>query len=365
MKLFLLYIVVMISLISCYTQSPKTTFCKNKLIYETNSNSAGEAAIKEGAAYKINLFTGDNNESVFANIDTAAKDLVLQETDEGLTQNNEIIYHHGSSLIPVYPQKKEIDFVCGLDLNTDILVSSKEYSIPNVLGLSYANNSFFDQLVQSYNYENMFSLALCGFKKGSFIILGGYDDSINIISRIHIIEKSSFVVPALKMLLADSKRVIGEFPHYDKNTKNEPKVILDSASTFLLLPVNIAQEMLKEIISTADKIGIINAFPYNFFNTDRGSGIKLVKFDNHNQIRQFPTFKIEFLGLNGKKEYLDIKPEYYFKTMEPKDELLRTFAIRHTQSDIVLGQPFMENYYMVFDRENGIISFGDINKACK
>ena len=365
MKIFFLYF-MLLSLISCYSQSPKTAFCKHKLIYETDYNTAGEKAFKEGASYKANIFAGENNDLFWVNIDTAAKDLVLGEPQSDSLENTaEIPYNYGSSLVPIYPQKKNIDLVCGLNLHTDVLVSPKEYSTPNVLGLSYAKNSFFDQLVKNYNYEDMFSLALCGFNKGSFIILGGYDSSVPIISSIPIIEKSYFVVPALKLLLSDSKRVIGEFPRYDIDKKSGRKTILDSSSAFLLLPVEIAQEMLKEIISTADNIGIINAFPYNFFNTDRGSGIKLVKFADANQIRQFPTFEIEFLGLNNKKEYLDIKPEYYFKAMDKKDPLMRAFSIRHTQSDIVLGQPFMENYYMVFDRENGIVNFGDIAKVCK
>lgn len=366
-----LFFFITVNFFGCYSNKPKGSFCSQDLNYETNANTAGENAIKESAKYSINLYLGQDNQAVLASVDTATEDLVINAKDfnEVNIIKEPFVYNYGSSLSLATKARDEIDMVCGLNIRTNMLISASEYSVPNTLGLSFGNKknnkSFFGQLVKDYNYPDMFSLALCGFKGRSNIILGGYDDKINLHTIIPIIEKSSFVMPAVKILLADTKRSLGSFPKYDPLTKSGIKTILDSASSFLLLPVDISNNVVNEIINKASDIGIIDSFPANFFSTQRGSTTKTIRFANEEQIRQFPKFEIEFLSIDDQKKYLELSPEYYFKAMDKQDPLVRTFAIRHTQSEVVLGQPFMENHYMLFDRQNGLISFGDIHQACK
>ncbi len=366
-----LFFLITVNFFGCYSNKPKGNFCSQDLIYETNTNTAGENAIKESAKYSINLYLGQDNQAVLASVDTATENLIIDAKDFAGTNTTKdsFVYNSGSSLSLASISRDEVDMVCGVNIRTNMLISASEYSVPNTLGLGFGNKknnkSFFGQLVKDYNYPDMFSLALCGFKGRSNIILGGYDHKVDVRTIIPIIEKSSFVMPAVKILLADSKRSLGNFPKYDPLTKTGIKTILDSASAFLLLPVDMAERVVNEITTKASDIGIIDAFPSNFFSTQRGSTTKTIRFANEEQIRQFPKFEIEFLSIDGQKKYLELSPEYYFKAMDKEDPLVRTFAIRHTQSEVVLGQPFMENHYMLFDRQKGLVSFGDIDQACK
>ncbi len=178
------------------------------------------------------------------------------------------------------------------------------------------------------------------------------------------IDKTSYVVPAKTLRRADNKKLIAEFPQYDAKTHTGTRTIIDSASSFLLLPVNMAQSLSDEVKGTANSLNLIQRFPEGFFRTERSNSTKLVQFANLAQINQFPTLEITFVGSDGSQKNLEIPPDKYFKIMEKELPLLRTFAVRETAQEVVLGQPFLESHYTVFDRKNARIGFANIDLAC-
>jgi hypothetical protein len=177
-------------------------------------------------------------------------------------------------------------------------------------------------------------------------------------------EKSSYVVPALALRRADTKEVLGYFPDYDPKTFGGTKTILDSGTSFNLLPTDMADKIATELIASARQRGLYNKLPKNFFRTDRGASTQVAKFNNLKQIRQFPSFEITFEGADGNVKALELSPLHYLKEMSTTDPLIRTFAIRESRGPIVLGQPFLENHYVVLDRKNALVAFGDIDHAC-
>lgn len=360
----------------CYKSKPKTSSCAQKLIYKSDTQNAGEDAIYQGTGYFMNLAYGEDNNDFLAKVDTATSSLVLNdETAPGQRTFKPFVYSFGSKLGQAARTKTDLDMVCGNDLNIGFAILEDNIEMPNVIGLSYGDpdrfkhekklKPFFDQIVEKYGYQDIFSLSLCVDSDNSNIIIGGFDENVPLLATIPIIEKTSFTVPALKILRSDTKKILGTFPIYDSSDKNSIKTILDSSSTFTMLPVEVTNAIVDEIIQRAQNLGLASSFPVGFFNTQRGSGTIPVKFADLKQLKQFPSFEIEFLDSFGEKKYLSLMPEYYFKSVDPNDKLIRIFTFRQTQGTITLGQPFMENHYMVFDRENGIIGFGDINRACK
>lgn len=355
--------------------------CATELIYKTNANTYGIDAITKSSVYMASLFIGEDDNYIFAKLDTGSSELIINEEDF-IAGTNTQLGKSGYSLNMSNDKSVAINAVdsmqvgCSTTIDARFAITSKNLPTGNTLGLSYGdvdrlpheayNKPFFDQLVKANGFKDVFSLSLCASRAASHVLFGSIDEKMKgrLNNMIPIIEKSSYVVPALTLRLADSKKIIGHFPSYNPKKRTGQKTILDSGTSFNLFPPEMAESAAAEVISRAKELGLYNRLPNGFFRTDRSASSRTTRFKNMAQIRQFPTFEITFQGVDGNIKALELSPEHYFKEMSSFDPLTRSFGIRESKGAVVLGQPFLENHYIVVDRKNARVAFGDIDYAC-
>lgn len=355
--------------------------CTTELSYITNPFTSGEEAIRHASEYRANFIMGSDDFNVSGVVDTASADLVVNEANfifgkQSSTGNVPFIVDSGVDRAIALNTKDEVDIGCLEDFSTRFVLTAKDPGTDNVIGLAFSDPDhhphekktvpFLAQLVKKAGIFDAFSLALCGPKGNSRLLLGGVDSFMErlLYNFIPIIEKTAYVVPALSLRFAETKKNVASFPLYDPSQKTGIRTIIDSASSFMLLPSDMALSMARHVQLAADDLMLSSKFPEGFFRTERSNSTKVARFLSPSQIRKFPTFEITFLGFDGKEKALELSPLHYFKEMDNDDPMIRTFAVRETNADVVLGQPFLENHYVFFDRNNARIGFGNIDLAC-
>lgn len=353
--------------------------CATDLNYVPNIHTSGQHALTNASVYYAKIMVGDEF-SVTAKLETGSSDLVINESDyleggESRFGKKVYVFENQEAKSLAINAMDKVDVACAVDFSSRFNLTAKSFDTPNILGLAFGDSArlpheakvepFFNQLVNKQRFNDVISLALCGSLGTSRVVLGGIDDRMNIgISKfIPIIEKSSYVVPALALRRADNKKLLGTFPAYDPETKSGRRTIIDSGTSFNMLPIEMAVAMAKEVVAFA-KDARHQFFPEGFFRTERSTKVRIARFPNMIFLRQYPSFEITFYGSDGKTKALELSPLHYFKEMDLDDPLIRTFAIRETDGEVVLGQPFIENHYIVFDRSGGRIGFGNIDVAC-
>lgn len=355
--------------------------CAIDLEYTTNVNTYGIDALTKSSAYMASLFVGADDNYISAKLDTGSSYLVVNEQDFIAGINTQFgksgygfNYNNNASVAINVVDSLQVG--CSTTIDARFAITSKNTPTGNILGLAFGdsqrlpheafNKPFFDQLVKSNNMKDVFSLSLCASRARSHVLFGGIDDKMKtrLGNKIPIIEKSSYVVPALSLRMADSKEVLGHFPHYNPKKRSGQKTILDSGTSFNLFPPEMAERAALEVTKRAKELGLYNKLPDGFFRTERSASSRVTRFKNLAQIRQFPSFEITFQGADGSIKALELSPLHYFKEMSNIDPLLRSFGIRESKGPIVLGQPFLENHYVVVDRKNALVAFGDIDYAC-
>ncbi|HXW52624.1 MAG TPA: pepsin-like aspartic protease [Myxococcota bacterium] len=368
-------------LTSCSVGNRGRSECATPLTYVTNKHTSGEQALKGAALYVGELPVGSSDTAILAIIDTASANLVVNEKsfdfgDDTVTGRRDFIFDNGHAQSVTKNAKDDLDIACVADFPVRFSLTAKERPTPNYLGLAFKDSkrhpheaksvSFFDQLVRREDFDNVFSLALCGVRGNSRVVLGGIDDRmISLVGHfIPMMEKTAYVVPAVSLRRGDTKKVLGEFPLYDTRNQSGTRTIIDSTSAFLMLPSAMATALASEIESVANGIGLLPLLPPGFFRTERFNAVRVAQFHNLAQLRQFPPIEITFIGADGKIKALEISPLRYLKEMDNTDPMQRTFAVREATEDIILGQPFLESHYMFFDRKNGRIGFANIDIAC-
>jgi hypothetical protein len=381
MRFAFIGITVWALLFLCGCAKRGTSDCAIPLHYVTNQFTSGEQAINHASEYRVSFSLGSKDSQVTAKVDTAASNLIInaKDFDYGLDtelSKNRFVLQNGSNETQAINAKDTLDMGCMADVGTRFTLAASHGDIENTLGLSYGDKAhrpherksppFFDQLVKNEGIKDVFSLALCGMRGHSRLILGGVDDNMKafIGNFVPIIEKSAYVVPAINLRLADNKKVIAEFPTYDPETKTGVRTIIDSGSAFLLLPSDMAKKLADTVKDAAFSLNLDRLFPEGFFRTERATSTKVVQLLNATQLRQFPSFEITILGSDGINNTLELSPQHYFKEIDSFNPLLRTFAVRETRGDVVLGQPFLESHYTFFDRKHGLIGFADSDVGC-
>lgn len=382
MKLLALFLAALtLAFMQGCSSGSTTSLCATELSYVIKPNTSGLDAISSAASYMASLYIGEDDHLISAKLDTGSSQLIVNEENFVFGSDTHLgkesyVFDNGSTAAMALNAIDRLQVGCSRTIDARFSITGKSALSTNILGLAFgdakrlpheANNEpFFDQLVKTNGFKDVISLSLCGPRGNSHVLLGGVDEKMKnrLGNLIPISEKSSYVLPALSLRLADSKEIIGTFPAYNPKTKNGRKTILDSGTAFNMLPVEMAEAMVLEIIARAKDLSIHHQFPSEFFRTERAASTTVMRFKNLAQIRRFPSFEITFKGIDGKIKALELSPLHYFKEMSDIDPLLRTFALRETSDTVILGQPFMENHYIVLDRAHSAIAFGDIDYAC-
>ena len=383
MKLFNTLVItsLFLVLVGCTKNPPGINQCATNLSYVTNATTIGDDAIKGAAKYLAKITLGSDEDVVHLKLDTGSSNLIINASnfsygDDTITGQKAYVYDSGTNRSIAINAQDEIGLGCFDDIKAKFSLTAKDDSAENVLGLGFGDKerlpheaqvpAFFGQLVKNTDANNLFSLALCGYKPTSHVLFGGVDQRMKgLVGKfVPIIERSAFVVPAETLRLMDSKKVIGKFDQYDPESKTGIKTYLDSGTAFLLLPPKMAQNFATVVSARAEELGFANSISPNFYRTARSVSTTTARFESEAQIRQFPRFEITFQGADGTTKALELSPRHYLKPMHPHDPLQRTFAVRESNDDTVLGQPFLENHYLVFDRKNNAVGFGNIDVAC-
>jgi len=301
--------------------------CATDLEYITNINTYGIDTLTQSSAYMASLFVGADDSYISAKLDTGSSELVVNEDDFVAGVNTQLgkngySFNHGNKSTVAINAVDSMQIGCSATIDTRFAITSKNLATGNILGLAFGdterlaheafNKPFFDQLVKSNGFKDVFSLSLCASRARSHVLFGGIDTGVS----------------------------------------------------FNLFPTEMAERAAEKVIARAKELGLYNKLPHGFFRTERSANSSVTRFRNLAQIRQFPSFEITFEGADGNIKALELSPLHYFKEMSNFDPLVRSFGIRESKGPIVLGQPFLENHYIVIDRKNALIAFGDINYAC-
>lgn len=345
--------------------SPKSA---HRLFYNTNKNVIGEEVIKGAASYSLEIGLGEMQTPIRAVLDMSLTGLMVREKDffiDNLSligKNQFSINYLGQNLIGVLAKDfLSLNHSPKMRLGFSVFLGNK--NIPNLLGLGYPDlanrpsdilqRPFMDQL-QKYGYPNIFALALCGNSKKNSIHMGGFNPKIGL-NHILKLEENSFSARILSVRMEHDKKELGRFINL--------KARFDVGSAFTILPSDVVKKMILEIQKSAQENGI--DFPLEFYNTFKGASIKTYKFNHLYEMNRFPVFEIGFLGDDGQEKYLLLRPERYFKEMDVQDTFVRALGFRGSNDgDLILGQSFLENYYVLFDRGHGTVAFGKIEDIC-
>lgn len=220
---------------------------------------------------------------------------------------------------------------------------TSDASIGNILGLAYQSVAqprhdppvpFFDELVRQTGIGDQFSILLCGDGKSS-ITFG--ESSTEVSAYVPITEERWYVISPQKVQIKGGKSL----------GKISVPTVVDSGTTELMMPARLHRKFLDALDRVARKRGVSL------------SG-ELLKIPD-DLIDRFPTFQVVIDDARGRSITLDIAPNTYFEKISTVGYRL---LIGVDDEQLLLGQVFMRNYRVVFDRAGKRIGLGP-NDACQ
>ena len=353
-----------------------------------NPNQIRSSIFAQNNFYGVQMKVG--GQPIQAVIDTGSSNLLVQgdanfcptctglrytPTTKATTNNKTHTLSYGSGHSEVVFYNDDVEFVCGPTVNYQFALSKTKFGTTNILGLAYDNLQvtdskdvlpFFSQLVKNYRGHDVFSIALCGSKSGSEITFGGVNPQVDQSSLKYtpITEKSYYYVYT-KSLSAKGGPSFGDFPmktHMEPTTKKStqiPAVILDSGTTLNLIP----QDMMNKLVDYITPLGQKAGIPASFWAAQEKDLNYLINLPS-NAMSYLPTLQLTFQDTAGKDFVLDIPPEVYLKDLGSGNRIFGFKSFPGVAFSI-LGQAFMEQYYVVFDRANSRIGFTDNSILCK
>jgi len=146
-----------------------------------------------------------------------------------------------------------------------------------------------------------------------------------------ITEEKWYVISPQRLQTKDGKK-LGKF---------RVPTVVDSGSTDLVVTSAMHEEIMKVLQPIAEKNGV-----------DLSQELIRTTAD---VIAQFPVLQVLAKNTEGQKITLDIAPDTYFKQAGGAGYILG-ISIREDQT--LLGQPFLQNHFVVFDRANKRLGFG-------
>ena len=387
-----------------FTGNSKYVEAASKLATELGADEqVNTVTIERGLkGYWLDLEIG--NGVVSAMLDTGSSDLIImgdsktcpdctvaanggvyKPSSEAIdtSEQYEAIYGDGLHFGTAKIFKDKHGLACGdpeAPIDASFGVLKKATNELNTLGLAYSRlahtTPFFDHLVDKHSFSNIFSMALCGEKKGSAIVLGaGLDDLSGKGWRYtSIMEEAYYTVAAQNFYVYDwkqtkrgrwekrpgAKTLLGSFPffHATKSGGIGTRTIVDSGSTLTYLP----NDVFIKLKSLLRKIGRAQGISPSFWEAPEKGHISLQTISSQ-QLSHFPSMGISFRAETGKDFVLRMPHTHYIKH---SGALHSYYAFAPAGDDaVILGMNFMENFVVRFDRHNKRIGFVPNTGYCK
>lgn len=310
-------------------------------------------------------------------IDTGSSNLVVNpgsfNPDPAKFAGQDFYVRYGSLNGLAGKYNTNVNLNCGeANINYTLGVFRTPQTVSGILGLAYPALAqpndrgatpippLYDQLVgqSSGQIIDVFGMALCGHKNGDVIVFGGGYQKVAQadLTYVPVIKEKWYVVDARSMQVLGWNKVganwvqsgtaitsIGDFPTLDSQGNGLPTII-DSGTTMNIFPSKIydAAIAVLKAASNTQSLGIPDAF----WTATPGSPNYSITIPA-SAIARLPTFQILIRGLGNDLVELNLKPDTYLKELEPGK---RTSTFRRSEGTNILGQPFMEGYYVEFDR---------------
>lgn len=281
------------------------------------------------------------------------------ESSTSQPQNETLNVAYGSGALTAQTYTDVLGLPCGDRTEVTFGVTTKSANVGSILGLAYPNlatsastpiTPWFDAMVNAGILEDLFTMRLCGVdRSGSHLKLGGMDETISTdaLKYTAITDESYYVIAPARLSVNGT----------ETGTTGEGKTIVDSGTTLVLLPSDAHRLIHQQLEAAAELAGLKEKIPDGFW--DRISSDISVHADlTEADIKTFPPVMLSIPG-SGEAESIDLemKPQRYFR----KGSGGVYFGIRaHHGALAILGQVFMENFDVVFDRANKRIGFAPI-----
>jgi len=143
---------------------------------------------------------------------------------------------------------------------------------------------------------------------------------------------------------------------YSTTDYSDPNCIVDSGTTFLLLPSGPLSALEDVLVGMCSDTTL-----YGLCNTAEGQSI----LDSYcypmtsSQIAQYPTLTIYLSGLTSP---ITLTPDIYLTPLQQNEQNLRCFGISSAGSfGTILGDTFMRSSHVVFDRAGNQVGFGPLS----
>jgi len=318
-----------------------------------------EGLFTRAGEYYLSLRVGAAGIPIDVVADTGSSDLLLSmapsNSAKNLGQSLNLYYGTCSTSAALYSD--QIGLACGDLVEQTFALMQSGSTCPNIMGLagkdlSVTNSSFFDDLVQKNKMQNLFSMLLCGKRPGSNITLGGHipNAPLAALQYIPITSEKKYYFLQVGNIGIKNGGALG--------TLSGQQVILDSGTTLSLVPKDIHDQIVSAIQAVNPNI------PATFFTSTKPSDPNYTVHPNVlGDISKLPTITLELADPSTNTQFtLEIPPQVYLKDMGNANTM---FGFRIAQSSIhILGQILMENYYVVFDRDNSRIGFAPNTGLC-
>ncbi|XP_034023973.1 beta-secretase 2 [Thalassophryne amazonica] len=263
-----------------------------------------------------------------------------------------------------------------ITVNIAAILSSEGFFLPaanwqGILGLAYPSLSrpdssvepFFNSAVQQMGIPDIFSLQMCGQSPSSIedsaggsLILGGTEPTLyrGSVWYTPIIMEWYYQVEVLKL------EVGGQNLNLDCREYNVDKVLVDSGTTLLRLPVNVFNAVVEAITRSS----LIQDFSSGFWD-----GTKLACWKKgENPWMFFPKLSIYLRATNISQSFrITILPQLYIQPVADVEGILDCFrfGVSSSANGLVIGATFMEGFYVVFDRSQRKLGFALSNCAVR
>lgn len=287
----------------------------------------------EPSEYFIELHVGDSNktQTIHAVADTGSANLILQGKDcQGcrekmryapskfaVSAGDPYSLQYGSGSAMVQPVRDQVGFPCGPSFPYTFAMITESKNIPNVAGLAFpgvmsdpghrysvtGNQGQDATFLGQYFAHNpavprKFSLALCGQNEGSNIVVGGTDHRVSeqdMTRWTPIVKQTYHVVPALSLwaVQGGKREKLGDFPDSRLSDGYSNVVILDSGSTFTILPPAMLNQLTVRLQGIAQSYGM--RLPSGFWSTGAG-GKAILASKSQLDVTKFPKLELVLAG---------------------------------------------------------------------